>query len=306
MQPPLGAFVVTPLRMNRELSRKVFPEYTVVDSTTGTRYRQYNLFSGGEDKLRAVLAGYMPAEDRYTTRTMVLKAIPHTDRTEEGDKVGRAGHFGALVEARVVQRAQKPAPGAAVGPEHFTVVLMHYRGVSLAEEVPLSREGALLAAQVACRACQTLAAHGLAYLDLKPQNMLRYAGTVQLCDYGALEALGSTTAVSSHPPAHAPRGVLLEATEEAMVHSLGTLLLCLTSLKANETLLHVPPSAQSSIPAARRQLAQAHAEALQALKAEDAVLHRVVKLTLTRGVSLADVSFALQLELADAASRRIE
>jgi hypothetical protein len=86
---------------------------------------------------------------------------------------------------------------------------------------------ALLLLLVLAKMCKRLYAHGLAYFDLKVQNVLvdvvKGSTSVLFCDFGSLAKVGES-ASATYPPPSFPLGTHVLANEASVLHGLGALL----------------------------------------------------------------------------------
>lgn len=166
---------------------------------------------------------------------VVLKTLPYDDNTSESEKVEQINALGSnvlgtMVQARVVHQAKKKSFGEKLEPRHFTAVAMDHGGVTL-DDYNFGNDytpgHALLLLLVLAKMCKRLYAHGLAYLDLKVQNVLvdvvKGSTSVLFCDFGSLAKVGES-ASATYPPPSFPLGTHVLANEASVLHGLGALL----------------------------------------------------------------------------------
>jgi hypothetical protein len=208
-----------------------------MDETPGYRYPVYRLWAGDDEyeHLTLVKGGAKARPDdpvvsyyRLGSRRLILKSIPHGDSMGELQAVRAleaAPMAGVIVPARIVHDAVAPEDGK-VGPSNFTVVAMPDGGRALTSFSAGGDTVALYVTGLVCRKVRELFGVGLAYTDLKPDNVLHNPklSSFVLCDYGSLVPLGCALGVSTYPPPEWPLGMEVLACERAVIYGLGVVL----------------------------------------------------------------------------------
>jgi serine/threonine protein kinase len=249
----LSAIRVEPLGMKRSRGTKNqgelhFPFFLLTDVRTREVYEFYSHISGGKAKEPegACVTAYRCHD---TGSVVIVKALPHDDETNEAARVHRVTQLrahlkGCMATAHLARVATPPMSGEELGPDHYSVVLMHYAGQPLYSMNLSARSVALSVTRSVARTCGRLYNHGLVYVDIKPANVLyQMIGEesiwLTLCDYGSLAEKGATDAVATYPPPEHPYGTGVHATERALVYGLGMLLVCLFARDQEEQLRFV-------------------------------------------------------------------
>ena len=270
-QAQLEDIVVRPRSMNTSCSSCIFPDYDVIDGRTGEEYAFCMLISGGRDPDQPVVTGYSRTKDRYNTHVLVLKMVPPLDDSHEEYFVPLASYSEVMVPAHIARAGESFVQGGILGPQHYTVVVMHHAGDSLHERVPLPPCDALRTTLSILRSCRVLQTLNLAYVDLKPCNVMtgglspwaKYDKSPRMCDYGAMDDMGSTRAAATYPPPEYPRGLGVLADEHTMAHGLGVFLIALVSHELASTMRFVTKATVPDDEEAREGLRRAHEEAIE-------------------------------------------
>lgn len=241
-------------------SEDTFPVFHVCDSVASKSFEFLAIVWGGQTGDTSV-AVYQCVE---TQQRIVVKSIPNTrGRNEPTDEpfnikwVQQLGLDTDFVQARVVFSIDVAAPAFLPGSTdstlaaRTTVIVMQYGGVSM-ERVSIvfgpPRPGGLdprvLMLHKVAFMCKRLFDAGMAYVDLKPSNLLYSdactdncktqqrslatgefcGGRIMFCDYGAVALVGTTNGAVTYPVPEMPSGVDVLADERAVLHGLGALL----------------------------------------------------------------------------------
>jgi hypothetical protein len=289
--------LVSPLRMNVAYDGLCFPEYTVVDSRSGALFELQGVLSGG---LRNDPDG--PCVCEYSNRegtALVLKILAHNDSSGEVDIVPLVPvHTGFIVPARVVRTAVPPLVGLRM-PDNYSVVVMPKLGAGLEFQDAPQLGTALTILLAVTRQCAGLLAHGFAYTDLKPANVLDLGdGNVLLCDYGGLSVACNSNATATYPPPEAPRGVSVLASERSITYGLGALLVCLHCHGMEQNLRFITERRMPDEAAASAKLTEAGRTAARAVYDRSPLAAAILHVAWSKHASLRSLERAITLAVA--------